>query len=182
MGKKASSLTQQRGFTLLELLIVIVILGLLFSIVIPTALTSVNRARVKGTMKNISIISKAIAGYATDNGFVPDQNGTYDPSSTFYTAIVPFYIKILPINDQWGNAFNVWCGSSADGHYGISEAIKEDYLIASFGNDNIKEENFSFDTFFPEDGFFILSKRADFKKDLVMWNNAWIRQPRNIRN
>ena len=182
MGKKASSLKRQRGLTLIELLIVITILALLFSIVIPTARTSINRAKVKGTMKNISIISKAIADYATDNGFVPVQNGTYDPSSTFYTTLAPFYIKILPTTDQWGNAFNVWCGSNADGNYGITGSIKEDYLIASFGSDNIKEEEFSFDPYFPDDGFFIISKKADFNKNLVMWNNTWICRPRNIRN
>ncbi len=182
MGKKASSLTRHRGFTLIELLIAVAILGLLFSIVIPTAQTSVNRARVKSTMKNISIISQAIAHYATDNGNTPDQNGPYDSSSAFYTTLVPFYIKVLPIKDKWENDFWVWCGISAEGNYGISGAIKDDFLIASFGKDNTKEEEFSFDPYFPEDGFYALSKKVDFNKDLVMLNVTWIRRPRNIRN
>lgn len=182
MGKKASTSRRQKGFTLIELLIVIAILGLLFSIVIPTARTSVNRARVKSTMKNISIISEAIADYTTDNGYTPTQNGTYDSSSTFYTTLVPFYIKVLPTKDKWENDFRVWCGTSAEGNYGISGAIKDDYLIASFGNDNIKEEEFSFDSYFPEDGFFVLAKKVDFNKDLIMFNSTWIRRPRNIRN
>lgn len=181
MGKKASSLTRQRGFTLIELLIVIAILGLLFSIVIPTAQTSVNRAKVKSTMKNISIISEAITNYSTDNGYTPTQNGTYDSSSAFYTGLVPFYIKVLPIKDKWENDFRVWCGSSVEGNYGISGAIKDDFLIASFGKDNTKEEEFSFDSYFPEDGFFVLSKKVDFNKDLVMLNATWVRRPRNIR-
>lgn len=182
MGKKASSLTRQRGFTLIELLIGIAILGLLFSIVIPTAQTAVNRAKVKSTMKNISIISEAIANFTTDNGYTPTQNGTYDSSSAFYTGLVPFYIKILPIKDKWENDFWIWCGSSVEGNYGISGAIKDDFLVASFGKDITKEEEFSFDSSFPEDGFYVLSKKIDFNKDLVMLNGTWIRRPRNIRN
>lgn len=180
MGKGVCLPRTPKGFKLIELLIVVFIIGVLASIVIPTARVSIHRARVKSTMKNISVISKAITNYVMDNGYIPDQSGSYDSNSAFYKTLSPFYIKLLPIKDKWENGFRVWCGSDANGNYGISGANGDDHLVVSFGSDKVKEDDFSFDAYSPEDGLFVLSKMSDFKKDLIMWNGAWIRRPSNI--
>jgi len=171
---------KQKGFNLVELLIVVVIIGLLAMIVIPSARVSISRARLKSTMKNTSVISRALSDYLIDNGVAPEQSGSYDVSSDLYLALSPFYIKVLPVYDQWGNGFQVWCRDAANGIYGITGARSDDFMIASFGRDKIKEEDFSFSPLLPEEGFYVLKETLDFNKDLVMWNGAWIRRPYGV--
>ena len=180
MGKEASLFKRPKGFNLFELLIAIVIIALLAMIVIPNVRTSINRARLKTTMKNTSVISGALSDYIIDNGLAPDQSGTYNASSSLYLALSPFYIKVLPINDQWGNSYRIWCKDAANGVYGITGAGTEDFLIASFGRDHTQEGDFTFDPGLPEDGIHFLTKMSDFDKDLVMWNGIWIRRPVGI--
>ncbi|MFA6902441.1 MAG: prepilin-type N-terminal cleavage/methylation domain-containing protein [Gallionellaceae bacterium] len=62
-----------RGFTLLELLFVLIIVALLAGIVGPMLLGSISRARESTLKEDLFVMRKAIDDYYTDNGKYPGE-------------------------------------------------------------------------------------------------------------
>lgn len=103
--------SRQQGFTLLEIMVVIVILGLLVSIVAPNVLQNQDRAMVEKARADISVLEQALDMYKLDNHNFPSTDQGLDalvnkPSSSpeprNYRS--DGYIKRLP-QDPWGNAY-----------------------------------------------------------------------------
>lgn len=161
------------------LFVVIVIGGIMAALIIPNAITAVQKAKQKTTMVDITVLSTAITGYIVDNGTVPTQDGAYDTSSNFYDALSPSYVENLPINDHWGNDFLVYCGTACNGKWGITGSGLNDFMVVSLGRDGTMED-WEFDENDPESGLFILANMDDFNKDIVMWNGSWIRAKRTV--
>ncbi len=65
--------TRVRGFTLMELLLVLALIALLASLVTPVVTGSVHRARESTLKENLFAMRKAIDDYYADNGGYPAE-------------------------------------------------------------------------------------------------------------
>lgn len=64
---------RQRGFTLLELLFVLVIVALLASLVAPMLSGSIDHARESALKQDLNVMRKAIDDYHADHGKYPGE-------------------------------------------------------------------------------------------------------------
>ncbi len=98
----------QNGFTLVELMVVIFIVGLLATIVVINVLPSQGKAMVQKAKADIAILSQALETYRLDNLTYPDSGqgltALVTPPVAAPGARPEGYIKKLP-NDPWGRPY-----------------------------------------------------------------------------
>lgn len=169
-----------KGFSLIEILLVLLIIGILTALLLPEFISSIQKTKQKGTMQDMNSIAKAITDYVMDKGFAPEQDGSLVANSTFHSAMGSLYLKALPMNDQWGSPFYIYCGSDAVSGAGISGVTatgEDDFLIISYGRDR-RQTAFAFDPLDPHSAYFSLTGLTSFDQDLIIWNGSWIHVPR----
>ncbi len=120
----------KKGFTLIELMIVIVILGILAGIVVPRLMNEPDKARVVKAKMQIQNLAVAVKKFKMDNGFYPSTEQGLEALVTKPTVgRIPQhypprgYISKVP-KDPWGNAYIY-----------ISPGEHADFEIISLGAD-----------------------------------------------
>lgn len=84
-----------RGFTLIELMVVLLLLALLASIVAPVATKSVGRAKESTLKEDLFVMRKALDDYYSDNGKYPQD---------LQTLVSDHYIREIPKDPITGSA------------------------------------------------------------------------------
>ncbi len=102
---------RQGGFTLIEIMVVVVILGILAALVVPQVMSRPDQAKVTVAQTDITAIGAALDMYKLDNGAYPSTQqglealvkkpaGNPQPKSWNQDG----YLKKLPV-DPWGNPY-----------------------------------------------------------------------------
>lgn len=115
------------GFTLLELLVVMVILGLLASYVGPRYFSQIGRSELKAVRAQIDGLEKALEQYRIDTGHFPstDQGlGALFAKPNNEPKWAGPYLRKPPPPDAWGNAYQY----KSPGEHG-------EFDLFSFGKD-----------------------------------------------
>ena len=123
-----------KGFTLLEMMVVIMIIGLLASLIVPNILGNKDKADQKKAVADITALENALEMYHMDNGTYPDSSEglealLHPPASikSQNTYREGGYIKRLP-NDPWHHPYRFQ-----------SPGDHEDIDIFTYGSDNKPE-------------------------------------------
>lgn len=122
----------QGGFTLIEILVVVVILGILASIIIPKIMTRPEEAkRIKAKM-DIKAIETALNLYRLDNDVYPStEQGLEALVTKPTTGVIPKnwkedgYLDKVP-KDPWGNPYVY-----------LSPGVNKEFDLESYGTDGV---------------------------------------------
>jgi general secretion pathway protein G len=98
-----------RGFTLIEIMVVVVIIGLLAAVIVPQVVSKVDEARVAKAKEDIQSLETALTEYRLDNSTYPTtEEGLKalvkqpnDPSVTHWHGP---YVQRLS-QDPWGRPY-----------------------------------------------------------------------------
>lgn len=131
--------TGNKGFSLIELLMVVAIIGILAAIAIPNLLNAIARAKQKRTMTEIRSIATAWEARAADLGRY-NAAGTISgidveldvPSLS--AALSPTYMKVVPLHDAWTHPLHFYSSAAM-----ADPTVSTRYAILSPGRDGIVE-------------------------------------------
>ena len=121
--RAASGSAQNReGFTLVELMVVIVIIGLLATVVAINVLPSQDRAMVGKARADISVLEQAIETYRLDNLTFPEDLNALTTAPASLAQPERYrqggYIRRLP-EDPWGNPYQYRRQSAHGGQFDV---------------------------------------------------------------
>lgn len=97
----------RKGFTLVELVVVVLILGILAAVAAPRVFDTAGNARQNGTRQSLVVVRDAIDLYKS-------QVGTYPPQASFATALKPYLKGNFPAV-QFGAHQNAAVENSTEG-------------------------------------------------------------------
>jgi len=127
------TMKQQTGFTLIEVMAVVVILGMLMTLVVPKVLGRQEQAQIQKAKIDIEMLSGALTMYKLDNFNFPSTSQGLEalinkpsgsPEAKNWRS---GYVNRLP-KDPWGNPY-IYIQPGSD---------SKDYDIISYGSDGKK--------------------------------------------
>lgn len=89
MKTSTVSVVRRRGFTLVELVIVVLVLGIITAVAAPKMFDTANDARESASRQSLSVLRNAIELYRA-------QNGSYPAAASITTDLLPFLQGSFP--------------------------------------------------------------------------------------
>jgi general secretion pathway protein G len=126
---------QSQGFTLLELLVVMVIIGLLAAYVAPRYFSQVGKSEVRAAQAQISALTSSLNTYRLDVGQYPSDEQGLAALTARPTGVAkwdgPYLQKGVPL-DPWGRPY-LYKSPGAHGDFDLS-SLGKDGQVGGSGN------------------------------------------------
>ncbi len=128
--KRSRTNTLRRGFTIIEVIVIVVILGVIAAVIAPRLLNRVGQSKMAVAKTNAESLARAMSGYALDCG-MPDSGASITillerPASVAEGVWKGPYINNADeLRDPWGNEY----------HLVIPGQVNVDFDIVSYGKD-----------------------------------------------
>lgn len=142
---KTSSISAQRGFTLIEIMVVVVIIGVLGALVVPQFMGRTDQAKVTAARTDLQAIGTALEMYRLDNFHYPSTQQGLEALVSKPLGAPPVknwnpdgYLKRLPV-DPWGTPYQYLSpGTRSQGYdlysFGADGLSGGEDLAADIGN------------------------------------------------
>jgi len=123
-GRSGIGVMANRGFTLVELLLVLMILALIGGLVLPGIIGKAEGAKVKVAASQVSRLSMAVESYYLDTGSIPQSLQSLVDDNGGDKGWNGPYVKAASLKDPWGREYEY----RSPGEHG-------DFDISSMGAD-----------------------------------------------
>jgi len=172
MSRKRSS---EAGFSLIELLIVVAIIGIIAAMLIPNMLDAFQKAKQKRTLADMRIIGTAMVSWLSDQvgAAAAGQSSTSVDLSAYGTALVaadlqtvlvPEYLQDLPPLDGWKRQYEYYLNFA-------KPTAQQVMALRSSGRDGVKDSTkYTVSSFDP----------TDYDRDIVWADGFFVRWPQRI--
>lgn len=124
MWRYVSLASRGKGFTLLELLLVLTLLSLLAGLAAPVVSGAIVRAKEAALRENLLVMRSALDDYFADNGRYPEDLGD---------LVENRYIRFVPEDPLIGNA-DSWVATHSDIEAGIENIYSSSTAVAQDGS------------------------------------------------
>lgn len=158
---------RRAGFTLIEVLVVVAILGIVVAIAVVNYLNAIDRGRQRRSMADMRGMATAVEAYAADFDRYPPASafvlpvGLELPTGTLVVAqpyLQPTYLRVVPLADGWNSWFT----------YGTTSA-QTDYVLRSAGREGLPQTD-------P-----LYGPTTDFRSDIILVNGQFVQWPDGVQ-
>jgi type II secretion system protein G len=102
---------QEEGLTLIEMLAVVLILGIVATIAVPSVTSAIGQAKINATESNLGTLQTALSEYYVSNGSYPSTlseltgpaSTNPPPAGPAQGPVGPYIHTTFPENDAWGH-------------------------------------------------------------------------------
>lgn len=142
-----------RGYSLIELLITLVVIGVIAAMTIPNLLAAIDKGKQKRTMADMRSIGTAVEAYAVDNGRYPIASD----APALALAVSGNFVKVLPEIDGWNHLY-------------VVNSVTTAYTISSSGKDGAAS------------GCVVGTQTTQFNQDICFSHGQFIQYPVGPQN
>jgi prepilin-type N-terminal cleavage/methylation domain-containing protein len=163
---------REKGFSLIEMLIVIAVIGIIAAMLVPNLLDALQKAKQKRTMGDMRITGLAMFTWVTDQAAAAAAGASatsvdltaYGPqlaASDLATVLIPQYVQSIPVLDGWKSPYQYFLLTS-------NPHAAQVMAIRSLGRDKAADSTqYTVTSFDP----------TDYDRDIVWADGYMVRWP-----